>query len=123
MSETKLEHVVGSDVVPMFAGGSLYTVSIEEELLLVDPVTHALNPAFPAALAAAVFSHEGALVGEVSAAEIELVSPVCAGIRDAVSAVRALPQRQRDLHARAGMAGLLGDLTTRTMHGGAPDGG
>lgn len=109
LSETELDHVMQSDVVPMFAMGSPYTVGIEEELLLVDPATHALRPAYPAALAAGVPSDEGALAGEVSAAEIELVSPVCTGVREAVAAVGALLRRLRDAGQTAMAVGIHPD--------------
>jgi glutamate---cysteine ligase / carboxylate-amine ligase len=89
-SEAELERVVQTDVVPAFAGGSAFTVGVEEELLLVDPVTHALRTADPTPLAATFPPHEGALLGEVSAAEIELISPVCSNGREAMASLRAL---------------------------------
>jgi carboxylate-amine ligase len=79
-----------------------FTVGIEEELLLVDPETHALRPA-----AADVLGHVGADRGRVDhelyASQLELRSGRCA---DAAEAVRSL-RRTRDEVVRTG-ARLLG---------------
>lgn len=82
------------------------TVGVEEELMLLDPETLALAPVSDRILTAA--QGDARFSAELPAAQIELVTPVCAHA-DAVK--RALVRGRRDLlglaagHARLGGAG------------------
>src|ERR1700727_1369894 len=72
-----------------FSGGGAYSVGVEEELFLVDPVTAAQINA-----SAAVRSRLGPVEGEVEvelhAAEVELITDVCASAGEARQALERL---------------------------------
>ena len=82
-----------------FAFGSEYTVGIEEELLLVDPVTHRLAPVASDVLEAMQVDSSAAS-HEAYAAQLELRSPPSTGVGEAVDALA-------DLRARASAAGAV----------------
>jgi glutamate---cysteine ligase / carboxylate-amine ligase len=91
-----------------FRASTDFALGIEEELLLVDPVTHALEHSavevlerFPA------LPPRGAVAcGETYSALVELVSPVCADVEEAVASLAAARQRLRGAGATAIGAGL-----------------
>ena len=63
------------------------TVGIEEEVFLVDPETHALAPAAASVLAR--LPQDGRFKLELPAAQLELVTPPCSSVPDAIAALRA----------------------------------
>ncbi|HEX8067665.1 MAG TPA: YbdK family carboxylate-amine ligase [Thermoleophilaceae bacterium] len=86
-----------------FGTGAPFTVGIEEELMLVDPETHALAPV-AARVLGEIASQDGfEAAHEVYAAQIELRSPPAATADGAVRALRA-----GRAAARAAGATLLG---------------
>lgn len=90
---------------PRFGLGRPFSIGVEEELFLVDPVTgHQANAA------AAVLEHvgevEGKLAPELHACQVELITEVCGSVREAVDALAAMRKAVR----RTG-AGLLGSGT------------
>jgi carboxylate-amine ligase len=95
-----------------FGSGDPFTLGVEEELFLVDPVTGAqVNTA--KAVLARVQSDAGTIKQELHACQVELISDVCTHTSDAVDQLR----RMRSAVARTG-AGILGAGT----HPGAPEG-
>jgi glutamate---cysteine ligase / carboxylate-amine ligase len=79
-----------------FGAGADFALGVEEELVLVDPHTHALDHgAVDVIDRLTVPSGEGGVYPEAYAAVVELVSPVC---EDAPCAVAALGRLRRRLH-------------------------
>jgi carboxylate-amine ligase len=81
-----------------------FTVGIEEELLLLDPVSFDLTPAGPDLLAA--LGEPDRFRTELSPAQIEVVSPVCATVGAAVAALA--DGRARALAVAGGRVRLAG---------------
>src|SRR5579864_8370421 len=78
--EDAVEDRTVSTAIPAvnFGAESAFAVGIEEELLLVDPVTHALDHSAVDVLGRmAVQPDDGAALPEAFAALVELTSPVC----------------------------------------------
>ena len=74
-----------------FGDGADFAIGIEEELVLVDPVTHALEHSAVDVLGRlAVPPAEGAALPEAFAALVELTSPVCADAGEAVASLAGL---------------------------------
>lgn len=93
-----------SSAIPVvkFGSGADFSLGIEDELLLVDPVTHALDHSAAAVLdRVAVAPADGGVHAEAYAGVVELVSPVCAHASDAVAALA-------DLRGRLAAAGVTG---------------
>src|SRR4051794_35891760 len=93
-----------------------FSLGIEEELLLVDPVTHALEHSAVDVLRRLEASPEdGVVCGETYSALIEFASPVSAGPAEAVGSLSALRRRLLTAGATpigAGLhpAGAFGDV-------------
>src|SRR4051794_4679587 len=66
-----------------------FRLGVEEELLLVDPVVHDLDPCCDRVLARASFS-AGHASGEFSQSVLELVTPICEDADEAIRRLRAL---------------------------------
>src|SRR5581483_8349730 len=77
-----------------------FTLGIEEELLLVDATSYRAAPAAGYALAAA---GDARLAREMRAAQVELVTPVCATVAEASCELGALRRRLADALAGAGV--------------------
>lgn len=93
-----------------FGAESDFAIGIEEELLLVDPVTHALDhSAFDVLGRMAVQPDEGAALPEAFAALVELTSPVCSEASEAVAALSGLRAHLRAAGATTIGAGLHPD--------------
>src|SRR3954449_5910717 len=58
-----------------------YTIGVEEELMLLDPETYDLTPNADAVLA--LVGKDGRFARELRAAQLEIVTPVCATAVDA----------------------------------------
>jgi carboxylate-amine ligase len=86
-----------------FGTGPEFAVGLEEELLLVDPQTHALTPAAPAILGRLEGTPRTVIDHEAYAAELELRSPASP---DVPSAIEALGEARSA--ARAAGATLMG---------------
>ena len=70
-----------------FGAAADFAIGIEEELLLVDPVTHALEHSAVDVLGRLdVPPAEGAALPEAFAALVELTSPVCAEVASGAGA-------------------------------------
>src|SRR5437763_17155203 len=90
-----------------FGSGADFSLGIEDELLLVDPVTHALDHSAARVLdRLAVAPPDGAVHPEAYAGVVELVSPVCADASDAVAALVGLRGRLTAVGATGLGAGL-----------------
>lgn len=78
--------------VPPFRSSPTFSVGLEDELLLVDPSTLMLTAADPGRLRQlrGMTQDAGTVAGEVSAAEIELITPVCQTVGDAIACLRRL---------------------------------
>jgi glutamate---cysteine ligase / carboxylate-amine ligase len=72
-----------------FGIGPSFAIGVEEELLLVDPATHALAPGWPGSLEGAR-SAVGWTLPEMCDAMVELVTPVCARPGDATDVLALL---------------------------------
>jgi carboxylate-amine ligase len=72
-----------------FGSGKPYTVGVEEELFLVDPVTGAQINASGAVLDR-VQASRGTVERELHACQIELISPICHDTEEALAALSAL---------------------------------
>jgi carboxylate-amine ligase len=84
-----------------------FALGVEEELLLVDPVTHALEHSAVDVLGRmAVPPDEGAALPEAFAALVELTSPVCSETGEAVAALAGLRSHLRAAGATTIGAGL-----------------
>jgi carboxylate-amine ligase len=79
-----------------FEHSAPYTLGVEEELMLVDPVTYELAPVIDEAMA--LVPGDRRFARELRAAQLETVSPVCAMASDACRELR---------HARATMIEAL----------------
>jgi carboxylate-amine ligase len=90
---------------PRFGSGRPFSIGVEEELFLVDPVTGRQANA-----SAAVLERIGDVNGEVApelhACQVELITGVCASVGEAVDALGAMRQT-----VRATGAGLMGSGT------------
>ena len=87
-----------------------FAVGIEEELLLVDPVTHALEHSAVEVLGRlSTPPGQGAACPETYSALMELASPVCADVTDAVDSLAAWRERLHAADATAIGAGLHPD--------------
>jgi carboxylate-amine ligase len=94
-----------SEAIPVvnFGAGSDFALGVEEELVLVDPETHALEHGAVEVLGRLhVPADEGGIHPEAYAAVVELVSPICS---DASAGVAALGNLRRRLH-EAGAAAI-----------------
>jgi glutamate---cysteine ligase / carboxylate-amine ligase len=88
-----------------FGSTEPYTVGVEEELFLADPVTGAQTNASTAVLER-VGTGTGTVERELHACQIELISPVCS---DVAGAVESLSELRRDVLGTG--AGLIGSGT------------
>ena len=93
-----------------FGAADDFALGIEEELLLVDPVTHALEHSAVDVLGRmAVPPAEGAALPEAYAALVEFTSPVCGDAADAAAALAVLRGHLRSVGATTIGAGLHPD--------------
>jgi carboxylate-amine ligase len=93
-----------------FGATTDFALGIEEELILVDPETHALEHSAVEVLAKlAVSPLEGAALPEAFASLVELTSPVCGDALEAVAALAVLRGHLRAVGATAIGAGLHPD--------------
>src|SRR4051812_1463589 len=99
-----LEHAHSVVTEPGFGSGTPYTVGVEEELFLVDPLRHQPSHVTDEVLAPSRRFSRGEVVGEISEGVVELCSPVCADAGEAVRRLRGL--RAAVLASRS--AALLG---------------
>ena len=100
------------DAIPVvnFGAGADFALGVEEELVLVDPGTHALDHGAVDVLGRLhVPPREGGIHPEAYAAVVELVSPICSDAKEAVSALGVLRQRLHEAGAAALGAGLHPD--------------
>ena len=87
-----------------------FGLGVEEELLLVDPVTHALeHSAVDVLERLAVPPNEGAALPEAFAALVELTTPVCSEAGEAVAALAVLRGHLRAVGVTTIGAGLHPD--------------
>jgi carboxylate-amine ligase len=108
-----------SRAIPAVNFGSApdFSLGVEDELLLVDPITHALNHSADRVLARlAVTAFEGAVLPDCYAGLIELATPVCADVHQAAASLAGLRHRLGTVGASAIGAGLhptgaFGDAT------------
>lgn len=98
---------------PQFGSGDPFTLGVEEELFLVDPVTGGQANASAAVLERLGSDLPGTVAQELHACQVELITPVTARTSEAVDALAAL---RRAVIATG--AGLLGSGT----HPAAPEG-
>jgi glutamate---cysteine ligase / carboxylate-amine ligase len=101
-----------SDAIPVvnFGAGAEFALGVEEELILVDPESHALDHAAVDVLGRLrVAPGEGGIHPEAYAAVVELVSPICSDASDGVGALSTLRRRLHDTGAAAIGAGLHPD--------------
>lgn len=101
-----------SDAIPAvnFGATTDFALGIEEELILVDPETHALEHSAVEVLARlAVSPLDGAALPEAFAALVELTSPICGDVLEAVAALAVLRGYLRGVGATAIGAGLHPD--------------
>ena len=101
-----------SEAIPVinFGAGADFALGVEEELILVDAETHALDHAAVDVLSRLrVPGPEGGIYPEAYAAVVELVSPICADAGEGVGALSTLRRRLRDTGAVAIGAGLHPD--------------
>lgn len=90
-----------------FGGSADFALGIEEELLLVDPVTYALEHSAVDVLSRFSLSpDEGTACPETYSAIVELASPICADVTDAVARLAASRERLRGAGAITIGAGL-----------------
>jgi carboxylate-amine ligase len=93
-----------------FGAGADFALGVEEELVLVDPDTHALEHAAVDVLGRLKVSPgEGGVHPEAYAAVVELVSPICSDASDGVAALGGLRRRLHEAGAAAIGAGLHPD--------------
>jgi carboxylate-amine ligase len=85
-----------------FGSGEPYTIGVEEELFLTDPVTGSQVNASGAVLER-VETDQGQVERELHACQIELISPVCRDVAEAVSSLSRL--RARVLDTGVGLIG------------------
>lgn len=90
-----------------FGAAADFSLGVEDELLLVDPLTHALEHRAADVLARLAMSPlEGAVVPDCYAGLIELATKVCSDVTHATASVAALRQRLNGIGACAIGAGL-----------------
>jgi glutamate---cysteine ligase / carboxylate-amine ligase len=90
-----------------FGNAADFSMGIEDELLLVDPVDYALAHRASEVLArVGTVPLEGTAVTDAYEGLVELVTPVCADATEAVACIAALRQRLRAAGATAIGAGL-----------------
>ena len=93
-----------------FGEGAEFALGVEEELVLVDPDTHALDHSAVDVLERLkVPPREGSVHPEAYAAVVELVSPICSDATDGVAALGVLRRRLHEAGATAIGAGLHPD--------------
>jgi carboxylate-amine ligase len=93
-----------------FGSEADFALGVEEELLLVDPVTHALEHSAVEVLARlAVPPDEGKALSEAFAALVEFTSPVCSNATEAAGYLAGLRAHLRAAGATAIGAGLHPD--------------
>jgi carboxylate-amine ligase len=90
---------------PRFGSGRPFSIGVEEELFLVDPVTGRQANA-SAAVLDRVGDVDGTVAPELHACQIELITDVCTSAGEAVNALAAMRQAVRTTGA-----GLLGSGT------------
>ncbi len=101
---------------PRFGAAAPFALGVEEELLLVDPATHALSHTAQELLEGlATAPEEGSIHLDTYAALVELASPISRGAEDGVAHLDALRRRLRAAGATllgAGIhpAGAFGDV-------------
>src|SRR3954447_19221671 len=76
------------------AFGTHFTLGVEEELLLVDPETHALDPSSERILARFP-DVDGSAHHDLYQALVEITTPICRTVDDASAALGALRQAVR----------------------------
>ena len=84
-----------------FGATASYTVGVEEEFQLVDPVSRGLTPAVEEVLAAGGGTQ--LITSELSQSCVELLSPIFASAADLSRALPALRREVRDLARRCGV--------------------
>src|SRR3712207_5771328 len=89
-----------------FGRGPSYRLGVEEELLLVDPHTHALSHSGSEVLARVGEQAEGRFAPDTYEAEVELKSPVSQTAGEAVEHLRAMRRTLHEHGAAAIGAGL-----------------
>jgi glutamate---cysteine ligase / carboxylate-amine ligase len=100
------------DAIPVvnFGAGADFALGVEEELVLVEPDTYALDHAAVDVLERLkVSAAEGGIHPEAYAAVVELVSPICSDATDGVAALGVLRRRLHEAGATAIGAGLHPD--------------
>jgi carboxylate-amine ligase len=90
---------------PQFGSGRPFSIGVEEELFLVDPVTGRQANASEAVVER-VGEVDGDIAPELHACQVELITEVCGSAGEAVDAIAAMRQA-----VRATGAGLLGSGT------------
>jgi glutamate---cysteine ligase / carboxylate-amine ligase len=90
---------------PQFGSGRPFSLGVEEELFLVDPVTGRQANASQAVIER-VGEVDGDIAPELHACQVELITEVCGSVDEAVDAIAAMRQA-----LRATGAGLLGSGT------------
>jgi carboxylate-amine ligase len=98
-----------SDAIPAvnFGAEHDFALGVEEELLLVDPDTHALqHSAFDVLGRISVPANEGAALPEAFAALIEFTTPICVDADEAVASLATLRRHLLSSGATAIGAGL-----------------
>src|SRR4051794_11120543 len=94
------------DWVAAFNRHSRFTVGVEEELMLLDPVTFDLAPVAPAVLP---LLHDQSFSTELHAAQLEIITPVCGTATDACLELSRLRRKLRE--ALAGRFRMLASGT------------
>jgi carboxylate-amine ligase len=90
-----------------FGAAADFSLGVEDELLLVDPLTHALEHRAADVLARLAMSRlEGAVMPDCYAGLIELATKVCSDVTHATASVGALRQRLNGIGVCAIGAGL-----------------
>jgi glutamate---cysteine ligase / carboxylate-amine ligase len=89
-----------------FGRGPAFAVGVEEELLLVDPETHALAPDAQAILGRLEATPRTVIDHEAYAAELELRSPPCPDVPAAIAALRDARRTAREAGATLMGAGV-----------------
>jgi glutamate---cysteine ligase / carboxylate-amine ligase len=79
----------GTDIPHRFGASGGFSLGVEEELLLVDPIDYRLLPE-ARGLCSTVRPPVGRLAKEIFAAEIELITPVCTDVGEAMSVLSRL---------------------------------
>jgi carboxylate-amine ligase len=88
-----------------FGSSADFSLGVEEELLVVDPATYRLKPDGPR-LCATARPPRGRFTDEVFAAQLELVTPICADVHEANAALVQLRSAARTAGATLLAAGL-----------------